>query len=171
MFSIIDSKLLNISQWVMRQYELSTSSTRGEIIKEFLFLTRSTLLIFVTFVILRWIFYPPLLFFGFLLAYMMFFATKQFERVFKSQKIEPGILPKEIITRVRKRSMLLLVSVSNVVIFVFSQEKIGWFLSLYLSFFLLLCLEYLICTTSLPPGEKERKKQEREIKGMDLQHT
>ena len=33
-------------------------------------------------------------------------------------------------------------------------------------FYVFLCIEYLLCTTSLPPGEKERRRIEKEISSL-----
>ena len=96
-----------------------------------------------------------------------------FERIFANQK-DDGTLPQEIITRKRIRSTNIIVYVTLIL---FESWVLGlpgesstfllfWIFSFILFLFLLYAFEYFLCTTSLPPGEKERRKLQNELKNM-----
>ena len=45
-------------------------------------------------------------------------------------------------------------------------EMVTIYLQWILLFMIPICIEYLLCTTSLPPGEKERKQIEKEMSSL-----
>ncbi|MBP9866637.1 MAG: hypothetical protein KBC41_00980 [Candidatus Pacebacteria bacterium] len=100
-----------------------------------------------------------------------------------SKRNQPlGILPAEIKNRKEPRIILILVSflcILSLPFFIFLGSKnetnlielifLFNFLCFSMLIFLSVLIEYLLCTTSLPPHEKEKKVQEKEMKYMTLQ--
>ncbi len=92
-------------------------------------------------------------------------------------------LPQAILIRKKVRAICMLGFMSSLVILVYFLPTDGsWNVTDFLKIHLpLTCVhgyfacssavEYLLCTTTLPPGEKERRKQERELSNMVTQGT
>ena len=91
---------------------------------------------------------------------------KSMRDMIKSQKEMPGVLPKEIVTRITIRKIFWLLVLSWLIYNRFVEFSLFTeFAGLSTPFFTLF-VEYMLCTTSLPPGEKERQKQEKEMKNL-----
>lgn len=192
MFSSIDNFLISRMQWVVRQIELFSSIERRTVGYTLLacnllfgfpvLMTVSTCFFKIIFGPNKFWFDAPvqawiLIIFAVLLfvhveTYLV--ATKLLEK-----KTDFTSLPAEIITRIDVRESLFHLMAAYLFLFVMLGTIIAIFakdtsplayavLLLIMEGGLLIriTLEYLFCTTSLPPGEKERKIREREMKHL-----
>lgn len=180
-FEKIDNYIIDMFQWVMRQIELFTTLTREDVLNAALSLYKINLLIFASTSISRFIvthdIVAPIINTTILIPSI---ALYFYWLILKENKPKPGTLPKEIVTRKTKRSLDLLVFIfalitlpTNIII-AFSLAVVGLddLLRAYniTSFYILIILdsiiEYIFCTTSLPPGEKERRALEKETRNL-----
>lgn len=170
MFSTIDSFSIICFQWTVRQIELYTPITRKVIIALHTIVTKG---LFIFWIVLSVRFLRSH-FFSFthpltsLLVAAYFGAVvgalvKDLLDAVKISKEDnpPGVLPKEIKSRKKIRHYLV---VNWVVQLVLPYWVAPWvyLLAVQCAFLGLFCLEYLLCTTSLPPEEKERRKTEKD---------
>jgi hypothetical protein len=170
MFSTIDSRVIGGLQWFVRQLELYTFLTRRMVLMALLLVvmglvvTRTCVGIQLTGLM------DPL---GSWIAFGFFATLPYFLSVYDLAKGKSvyGFLPKEIVTRCFHRGM------SAGLVFGTLLFYLGWrgfeirdqtdFLSyfcvkiIFWESIVFWLVEYFLCTTSLPPGEKEKKKQER----------
>lgn len=181
MFNNIDVFLINWFQYGVRQFELYTSINRKNLLNFFLFLMRFTIIITFLFAIITLLYgydtYMPMLF----LTASSTGIYLRIKKVVAHQK-ETDILPREIVYRKIDRlyAFFCCVFVSFVVLIVLILifpvlYKINGdvniinliTMAIIFSFPLLsCCAEYLLCTVSLPPGEKQKRKEEKEMKNM-----
>lgn len=186
MFSTIDNYLIRLAQWVVRQIELYTPITRAAVGDILLSFNSATILLCfwagvshtskaISLSSNSSVFWSTLWIANafFVVSFLEILFHKRAARIIKTKQ-KDGSLPCEIWVRKKERFLCLL------------------FLSIFFSFFVKLALlpnntisledfvlvvlisgdfllEYFFCTTSLPPGEKERKKVEREMRSMSLQ--
>lgn len=191
MFSIIDNKLIIGFQWLVRQIELYTNKTRKDVIE----LNLSVLKFFLLTLLfpLGILFYELILngnvAFVVLIAFYLFFVFCSVSGywLLKNTKINSyhsTELPKEIVTRIFGRTMISVVSVQAFCLMAFIanlesfqigdsifEKPITVIMSAFPFFtaFLFFCFEYFLCTTSIPPGEKEERKIKKEMEQMKLQ--
>jgi hypothetical protein len=190
MFSKIDNYLIAIAQWIVRQLELFTQLSREDVLilsgkVNLVLMGFNTILISLT-CIDRWTggAHQPISFFvlfSTLITSQTLSHLCLLEELTKSE--HPESLPVAILTRYIVRICFLVISctifcLSCVIIATTTPDTSTnqetdrlWFLPFVLSslsVILITLLEYLFCTTSLPPGEKERKKRERETRNMTL---
>ena len=97
-------------------------------------------------------------------------------KIFRLQKVKET-LPQEIMTRTLDRMSLFYLTIftSTLYLTILSLPGENGLIIVVSCFahvimlFLLLVFEYLLCTTTLPPGEKEKRKFERETRHLTLQ--
>ncbi len=189
MLQKIDSSLIDTVQWVVRQVELFTPVTRKALAiytsKAILcsVIIFATALSFSTLITSSIGSYTYFMFFNVILC----FCNWKELHPFLIKKQEQGILPQEIKTRERVRLYLLQVHLFFVPVIIFlsittSKETV---LSVFpdlasknspidavvnialLMFIALISIaEYILCTISLPPGEKERRALEKETRNL-----
>jgi hypothetical protein len=170
MFSTIDSRVIGGLQWFVRQLELYTFLTRRMVLMALLLVvmglvvTRTCVGIQLTGLM------DPL---GSWITFGFFATLPHFLSVYGLAKGKSvyGFLPKEIVTRYFSRAMSAGLMVGTLLFY------LGWWrfeIRDQADFLMYFCVkiifwesiifwlvEYFLCTTSLPPGEKEKKKQER----------
>jgi hypothetical protein len=95
------------------------------------------------------------------------FITNDIELI-HTEKKNDITLPKEIITRRKERGDRLIQF--TIFLLLFLATSYVWILGT-LCYAILLILEYLLCTTSLPPGEKEARKKAKETRSLTPQVT
>lgn len=178
MFSDIDNKLIALAQWVERQFELLTPVSRKDLISVAINMFCTCVVIHLLFQLVVNYQRPAYLLLVGIVAWYLY--DKQAELRKESKKEEKqGVLPAAINERRFPRLLWLYAAVIN---FLFSIPKAFFLLTIdfeddlvsllswvYLMSFIVVPIalslaEYLLCTTSLPPGEKERKKQEKEMR-------
>lgn len=179
MFSTIDSTIINLAQYFVRQIELFTRFTRktiGEVIIFFYFP-----IVFCKILLLAAMMFFPDTFPNDTIVKISFFfligfdILSMFDIDRSSKKSSNGTLPEEII----KHKPFRLTSLGLMTIgffWIITSSVLRGESLLYMSvkaslfmFFLFgmsIVTEYYMCTTSIPPGEKEKKKQEREMKNL-----
>ena len=171
MLNKIDNWLINSTQWLVRRTELSTHVTRKDIVTFFLLVLKWLIVAYFLLTIMEFTI-------GHYLSgtiglinssiYSMIQISMK-ENLQKEQKIA---LPSEIITRSGVRKFFLLfviVSLPLIAHIAYIDHKEIHYICAIILFcimFTLTILEYLLCTTSLPPGEKRRCEQEKEIVNM-----
>lgn len=182
MFSAIDNWIISIFQWTVRQIELYTDTTRKDLICGHLN-TNKVFFLFLLILSVAELFQKGLQLFTADIFFLMVFYSRNSEIEKISKRTSTiNTLPKEIITRVPDRvllvvlgfpaiTMLLLIFLAVAMAFYHGiSPKIETGLYVYLVVcavvFSLFCLEYLLCTTSIPPGEKERRKVKKEMKAF-----
>lgn len=180
--SNFDPILINGVQWLLRQIELFTNITRKMIMMTTLTAYKISLLFFIA------SFFSYIIFFlekDVLLSYLLSLNILAFTiTYFDMKKIvlrkqKEGVIPVEIVSRKITRIGYLLLYIhcifcSIVLSYVTSLTERSATITHSSSFVLLLiltmsiqiALEYLACTVSLPPGEKERRKVEKETRNM-----
>lgn len=170
-----DITLIETAQWAVRQVELHTQVERRDILT-FLTLTTKWLLIANFLVNLTLLLLEANLIFPSLINLVQIFFIFGTYREHKNLILctpKPGIIPIEILNR-------LLIRVVSILLLPFLV--VGWvglvmvvdtltpttliLLSNTMVLFIQLIIEYFLCTSSLPPGEKERKRQEKEMSNM-----
>ena len=179
MFSYIDNKLINCFQWFVRQVELFTILTRKEMFAFLFLLYRYVLVgIFSSALLLCMLEDSlqdlPISIFGLFVAVRMYHLTKEGVRMFEQQQ-QAGVLPISILLRKCIRTLLWMVgSLLSFLVFSVSLREVDSDLGILLYFFLgvwiviKIVIEYLLCTTSLPPGGKEKREQEKEMRNAVL---
>lgn len=170
MFSKIDIFLILRAQWCVRQIELYTNKTRQDIFSLLFGMTRwsITATVICCLIALKDHIWSPIL----ILPMYFFIAkdTKEYKEIInKSDSIDT--LPVEILTRISHRRIILLVGlffscIISIHKFNSAFEMVIMYLQWISLFMIPICIEYLLCTTSLPPGEKERKKIEKEMSSL-----
>lgn len=170
MFSTIDNPLINLFQWIIRQFELFTPITRKNIIDVNLIIIKWLLVGWAILLILFSILFPSSMLSYYLFACYPFWFIYSLTKKTYERQVQNNLLPQEILTRKDKRLICL-------ICFLFFQLFNNWtietrfmvipFVSGF--YFFLACVEYFLCTKPLPPGEKEKKKVEREIKNAKVQ--
>lgn len=181
MFNSIDSKLINFFQWMIRQFELYTQIQRKNIVN---FAITIVKLLFAMFVLLSlfFIFFQKNFFDSVIYLALTLMVISVYYPSFKktlalsNRNYPPGILPEEIVSRRADRisgcilavplnciplSLLMAISERSSEVDV---VELGQWTAFGLLYNCVLLVEYLLCTTSLPPGEKQRKEEEREMK-------
>lgn len=182
----IDSSLITLSQWIVRQIELSTIFTRKHMLIVFsipnllLGFFCSALAIFLAITATGRpdsLIPEGFMMFFLLLCHMHIFTIACVPKIIKKQK-QSNLLPEEIVENMATRYiLLLLLLLSNVMFFFLPRvgENVTFEVLLYFYYVILaslaslLVLEYLFCSSPLPPEEKARKKLHREVRGMVLQ--
>jgi hypothetical protein len=183
MFSTIDARLIDATQWCVRQLELLTSITREDILSFMLKIQKWFVLGWYTFCSVFSYMTTEVssslqevsVFFNFVYVAILFATYKiDFARVTDQNIGTNGVKPKEIVTLFSHRRFAICVTIFLTVIFTIPYERGAFTESLLLSTFTALTsicyskviLYYILCTTSLPPGEKQRRKQEKEMQNM-----
>lgn len=177
MFSTIDSFLITCTQWFVRQLELYTPIERMDLSNFCLLLYKNSLLAMAVLIPLAiflehaWHFIYVALIITFSLEY------HRYRAIILKQKTEDSSLPQEIITRETIRQLLIFSSLlSGIVVLPLLILKVLSTGTCTISdllvaftwgvFIIKLSLELILCTTSLPPGEKERRTKEKEMRKM-----
>ena len=196
MFSKFDNSSIKNTQWIVRQFELLTPIDHSRMAR-ILGLVHLNTCFFLSIILLQMVFVSLKIPGGLLLITLLtIIYTLMMDIQMGVQKIltrkitrrdKTSSLPEEIITRKKYRCFHI---VCLVLVMLFSWaiiDGIGTIIAkenkseeLFATLFFILtaivsnvflttCIEYFLCTTPLPPDEKERKKQEREMRGMRLQ--
>lgn len=186
MFSTIDNYLIHLAQWIVRQLELFTPITRKVIGDALLSFHSATILLCfwagvshaskaISLSSNSSVFWSTLWITNafFVVSFVEILFHKRAARIIKTKQ-KDGSLPCEILVRKKERFLSLLflyiLFCFSVIFALLPNNTISLedfvFVVLISGDFL---LEYFFCTTSLPPGEKERKKVEREMRSMSLQ--
>lgn len=195
MFSKIDNSLIVSAQWIVRQFELYSSATRksvgDKLIKTLTTLTLLGLATGATFAFigftknhdpLEYLYYFGISFAFFIGFFAQVILLRDGKRILNKEQ-KDSLLPEEIVTREYKRKMSLyenlflfpLFLITLFIQIIYSNDTLeiiknssvsGLF---FATVFNELALEYLFCTTSLPPGEKKRREQEKETRHMNPQ--
>ncbi len=162
--SRIDSKLISFFQWMVRQIELYTKATRRDTINFTLLSLRWLLVIWLAITI-------PLVYFEsfstlmLIICYGFFKALEEEKRILEKNKI-PILLEIEVGWKLRIFSLSQFFFMTFLSMVADSSSLIFHSKVMSMLYFLWTCLYYLKCTSSLPPGEKEKRKTEKEIKGL-----
>lgn len=182
MFLQIDSKIITLVQWLVRQCELYTSVLRKKIIELTLSSVMMSIIMIISSLLLVILFADDkvdILVSVFLIGWNIFLFTDLYRNMLGlTKKNTPAnSLPQEIITRMLPRLILLtglltlflLVIILEIYLPIKSNAHLffrfyEYALCSVLSFSLF--FEYLLCTTSLPPGEKQRREEEKEMRNM-----
>lgn len=181
MFSRIDDFLITWSQWLVRQLELYTPVERKGLANFCLLLLKYSIIamaILILFKVFVSEYDGSIYIFG-ILVLIFSFDYFVFKTLFSRQKDVETSLPREIITRVPHRYLMILASISSIgVIFpllitAFLSEGIYTPQMLLITFnwgiFLIkLCLELILCTTSMSHGEKQKRLEEKEMRNLQL---
>lgn len=179
MFSKIDNFLIMWAQWFVRQIELYTNRTKKCSIV--LFLNFNSIFTFVLILLC-------VLYFNFdeksilikLLSIGFCFMINIYNRSLKekvgilSDSNSTNSLPEEIVTRFFLRILLLLVCCLTMFQYFLAYTNLTGIniydriiiVSATSQVYIVVLVEYLLCTTSLPPGEKERKQIEKEMSSL-----
>lgn len=174
MFYKIDSGLIVWVQWIVRQFELYTPIERMDLISSFLLLNKW--MIILSFFLVALCLMSGYKFDMYFLSPLSLSCNYVFRKLTTSIQKEPTILPKEIISRYEFRCLYLLVFpawmlsiVLGFLIYYLTNtiDTLSLTLVIIASIFVTeLFLEYLLCTISLPPGEKQKRLEEKEMKNM-----
>ena len=176
MLTKIDDEIIHKTQWIVRQIELFTDITRKEILNFFLLVLKWLILAFV---IIAGIEFTADQYF---LAALNLFTSSGFllqqidikKIASQEQKIA---LPEEITTRRILRIIFLVITIvctPYIVIFIFyGKSDLPTTIAMiqFAIFYTITILEYLLCTISLPPGEKKQYELEKEMKNMQVSMT
>lgn len=182
MFSSIDNKLINLAQWIVRQIELFTNMTRDDFCKRLLRVNRSIHIAGVALVLIlpmiENIVLSIMLLICFTLVSPYTVLKREVHRELLRTQQKTDVLPNEIYIRKEERRRVFILVVSEILLFFLVVLPKNRELSPILVFciimildFLTLSFEYLLCTTSLPPGEKERRMVKKEGGRMIPQAT
>lgn len=180
MFNKIDNTLIVWAQWTVRQFELYTPIERKHLIGFFISVLRCTLIVWaVISVIMAVLIISPDIFIvgavGIFTNYGYFLSYKKLA----NKEPSKDVLPEEIISRYIFRMAYCLISISSLLLLplmyllcISPQGDILLFTMFVMVFFANFCfyffnfLEYLFCTISLPPGEKQKRREEKETRNM-----
>ncbi len=189
MFFTIDNKLILASQWTIRQIELYTPITRKNIGDMLLLTWKTTTMVFAVLIsslLIMSVLSPSSLVIDFLNLYFIVSQHKDLINKFVKSYSNKENLPDEIITRKYQRIFLLVLSfaifLATILGYIYYQiypemlesrkaisDQVSsyYLIDIYAVFFLLYYLtEYFLCTLSLPPGEKEKRKVEKEMRNL-----
>lgn len=196
MLEKIDSSFIHITQWAVRQIEIFTSISRRDITEFITKLLLCLLIIplgmLVVGTILTLSNTSHIRIWEMLSALnciMFFNIWRDMKHLLKKENSNQSALPKEIHTRKKLRkillfSVLVIVAVPMLIDLALTIYKVSgitstlpepnethWLIQrtyIFIDFFIgiYLVAEYLLCTTSLPPGEKEKRRYEKETRGM-----
>ncbi len=186
MFSKIDMFLITWTQWFVRQAELYTPIERKNFLSIFINLLKWVIVTWgIVSMLVAITSFPSFISFPLLFiseAGCLLFLKDFFCYVNLSKKITTtGKLPTEIASRYTIRhTYFLFVLFGPITIWCLHLMTTSRYtdlviISIYIigtfclvCFHIYLCIEYLLCTTSLPPGEKERRGIEKEISSLVL---
>jgi hypothetical protein len=195
-FDKLDSWLITFFQWIVRQVELFTNISRKDLLYNVMLIAKWVTLVNVCFslwftfsvgrtplfsargLIVAVIDYLTEI--VWVLALIFWFIFCEYKR--RKQVSNPQILPEEILSMKSARWSILFISffwtfcVLLMVLTPTIPDPIHDFriIETWLGcgyFFFINCFAYLLCTTSLPPGEKEKQKMKREMKNISPQVT
>jgi hypothetical protein len=170
MFLKIDNVLIAGAQWSVRQIELCTKATRSNIFSFFVRTAWWLTWMNVIYCFLVSPLYPLQPLVGLAILYYSQRIIRRYRVLFASEN-PVGCMPSFIITRreIRSGEWILMVLSAGISMITYGVRDVLLAIpcGMYSIFILnTLIFNYLLCTTSLPPGEKERKKQEREMEKM-----
>ena len=175
MLKEIDNELIHSAQWLVRRAELFTPITRKDIATFFLLVLKWLLVAYFLVAIMGFTVGQYLL--GVIgLLNSLIFSMIQIAMKKNLLKEQKATLPSEIVTRSLPRKCNLFIIIFLLPLFLLliapSVHNDFWEIP-GIAFTILACivftftiLEYLLCTISLPPGEKKRREQEKEMKNM-----
>lgn len=174
MFNTIDTGLIHGAQWFVRQLELFTTITKKELCKKLIYCFFISGEVWGISLILLGLTQISIIFFfiGPSVCFACLTITKKLQALVKSQNETDIALPEEIITRKWKRTadvciLLFLVTPWSFLVLFYTDNTLIELIAIC-SFFIQEAIsvvtEYILCTTSLPPGEKKRIKLERAMK-------
>lgn len=173
MFSLIDNQIIQVFQWAIRQLELFSFITRKIILNLLLFLLM-VLVVLRTCIGIQLVGIHSSI--GTWIVLGFFLTLPYFLGLYNGSKaIQPAnLLPKEIVTRwLHRITSILLVGLGAITFLLWlglkirDQEDVFMFLIIKIIFYegcFDLIIEYILCTKSLPPGEKEKRKIEKELR-------
>ncbi len=166
MLSYIDNKLIKGAQWMVRQFELYTSLTRRDLYYFFQVygstMTGFTVLLAGT--------TNVFLLMGIYCSWLVSIKNEN-RRQTSSDILSSAILTRRFLRVVSFEATIFLFLIVTALLQCDPEmvAEMSWFRIGY-GYWVLLSpmisittLEYLLCTTSLPPGEKERRRQEKEM--------
>lgn len=170
MFSVIDSRLIDTSQKIIYTLEIHTGTVKKNIISYCVILLKLFSIFSVVFflyinktVLLE---YLSSLFNLVLYSILTFLITTQQYEIAKKQEIVPkAILFRRDIRRVW--IFLLPINIFFLSLFLLIEHNIYRNIDSFLvipQLFLTVMIEYFLCTRSLPPKEREKHTQEKEMK-------
>lgn len=202
MLQKIDSSLIRIAQWTVRQIELYTPLTKKDIESFSISLYFWTTVIYAALlaasITVSLSLGVPLGILKIVLALTLpglFYAWNDYKKISNRSKTTHGMLPEMIISRKKDRTFLLMVypvtfmilGTVFAIVFAIAYTTGGTgFVSLLLGnsalsdnmiidaalyfanmvFVAIVIIEYLFCTASLPPEEKEKRQLEKETRNM-----
>lgn len=166
-----DEDMIQWAQWMVRQIELYTSMSRKLVVKISFGFTTSTLCILFVVAGLAKFSDMALIFVFFYFLLCCLWLREQF---YEFKKNTPqGQLPASISLRRISRFYCWWVALlwAHVEIVALAELSLSFaqllfFVCITSQLYMLLLQEYLLCTTSLPPGEKEKRKQERATRNV-----
>lgn len=173
MFLRLDTYLITKMQWIVRQCELFTPYSRTMLGEFLLKLFKYTCIFWVMAVPFMAAVRVITLFFFLSATTSMVPLYMILKKTFHEQsKRVSGMLPQEITTRYLARMLAIITSAFITAIYAWILLLPGvahplLLLSIGLHIFVIIiitCFEYFLCTTSLPPGEKEKHKVKQEMK-------
>ena len=171
MISAIDRTIIEIFQWVIRQIELFTSITK----KYCMFAMLSLLSMIQLYLTLYYLGRFDILMYIFVVNPLTIKTVSVIAAY--NKKETAGTLPRAIKERAKKRIVftflffillcLLFIPTFSYLYFsgtFFSNTLTARLLYFFVSCTLITCIEYLLCTSFLPPGEKAKRKMEKELR-------
>lgn len=196
MFSKFDNSSIKNTQWIVKQFELLTPIDHSRMARILglvhigVFFLLSIILLQIVFVSIK-IHGAAFIIIVLLTIYRLMMEIQMGTQKILTRKItrrdKTSSLPEEIITRKRYRcfhvvclALVMLFSwdiIDGLVPIIAKENKseelfstLFFILTIIVSnLFLTICIEYFLCTTPLPPNEKEKEKQEKEMRSMTLQ--
>ena len=180
MFSIVDTFLINVAQWSVRQIELFTPCTRKDV-GRIILLTLWCIVIFGIWLCQVLTSYAPINALTVIITLIGANTTYGLFKIFSQQKVEDGSLPAEKIERMGRRcaTVVSLYALFTSIIFLTlwnyhmtkmdeeDRTMIFWGISQWVCIFFCGIFEYFLCTIGLPPAKK-RKSVERVVKSILL---
>lgn len=182
MFDKIDNFLITWFQWGVRQFELYTKFERNDLVKASLLFFKVMIFSYIIVSTIKKEISIDTVFtldiFTCLMLMVLYFVLKV---SFSKQKNTTNVLPVEILTHKPLRwfsflnTFIVIPLVFYLSFLLFSyisllnQEKLVVILSALvfsLNIIMIFYLEYLLCTISLPPGEKRKIMERKEMKQM-----
>ncbi len=176
MFSVIDPALIEISEKILHTLEIHTSITKKKLIyicTTFLKIVSIISIVFLVYNNQDIILQRLAAFFNLIMyCVLTFILSNQQYKIIKKQKQE-STLPKVIISRKDIRLIWLFSFPINIfflyLLFLVEHDIYKNSVCIVFQLFLTIMVEYFLCARSLPPHEKEKKVQEKEMKYMTLQ--
>lgn len=174
MIKILDLTIIEFAQWLVRQLELFTPLTRTDINNFFLLTLKWSIVVFWLITLMEFACKETLLgFFGILNANISIKFYMILKKEFAEQDQKSDLLPIEIVTHMRIRTtmlkffLLLVAPVYLFVLVIWDHFPLTCFIVISGAIlFTEITLEYLLCTMSLPPAEKQRREIEKETQNM-----